>query len=83
MTDSAADSHYLIGFDARNLPVRRADGKVVAAVAVSGPAFRLQSSDLVRVTRLTVEAGDAISRRLGHLARRRARGRSMRIPGAS
>ncbi len=59
------------GLNGVAVPVRRADGKVVAAVAVSGPAFRLQSSDLVRVTRVTVGAGHAISRRLGHLAKRR------------
>ncbi len=51
-------------------PVRRADGKVVAAVAVSGPEFRVQLSELARITRLTIDSGDSISRNLGHLERR-------------
>ncbi|MGZ8612392.1 MAG: IclR family transcriptional regulator [Actinomycetota bacterium] len=58
------------GLNAVAAPVRQADGEVVAALSVSGPAFRLRPVDLPRVGRFTMEAADAISRRLGHLERR-------------
>ena len=51
-------------------PVRQGDGEVVAALSVSGPAFRVRPVDLPRVGRLTIEAADAISRRLGYVERR-------------
>lgn len=57
------------GLNAVAAPIRQADGRVVAALSVSGPAFRMRPVDLPRVGRLTVEAADAISRRLGHLER--------------
>jgi len=44
----------------------------VAALSVSGPAFRLRPIDLPRVARHTVEIADAISRRLGYVERRSA-----------
>ncbi len=59
------------GLNAVAAPVRRADGEVVAAVSVSGPAFRMRPVDLPRVGRLTIEAAAAISRRLGYVERRR------------
>jgi DNA-binding IclR family transcriptional regulator len=58
------------GLNAVAAPVRQADGEVVAALSVSGPAFRMRPVDLPRIGRLTIEAADAISRRLGHLERR-------------
>jgi DNA-binding IclR family transcriptional regulator len=57
------------GLNAVAAPVRQADGQVVAALSVSGPAFRMRPVDLPRVGRLTMEAAGTISRRLGHLAR--------------
>jgi DNA-binding IclR family transcriptional regulator len=59
------------GLNAVAAPVRRADGRFVAALSVSGPAFRMRPMDLPRVARLTMEAADAISRRLGYVERRR------------
>jgi len=59
------------GLNAVAAPVRQADGEVVAALSVSGPAFRVRPVDLPRLGRLTIEAADAISRRLGHVARPR------------
>jgi DNA-binding IclR family transcriptional regulator len=59
------------GLNAVAAPVRQADGEVVAALSVSGPAFRVRPVDLPRLGRLTVEAADAISRRLGHVERPR------------
>jgi IclR family acetate operon transcriptional repressor len=59
------------GLNAVAAPIRRADGEVVAALSVSGPAFRMRPVDLPRVGRLTMEAATAISRRLGYVERRR------------
>ena len=59
------------GLNAVAAPVRRADGQVVAALSVSGPAFRMRPVDLPRVARLTMDAAGAISRRLGYVERRR------------
>jgi IclR family acetate operon transcriptional repressor len=57
------------GLNAVAAPVRQADGGVVAALSVSGPAFRMRPVDLPRIGRLTMEAADTVSRRLGHLER--------------
>jgi DNA-binding IclR family transcriptional regulator len=57
------------GLNAVAAPIRQADGEVVAALSVSGPAFRMRPVDLPRLGRLTMEAASTISRRLGHLDR--------------
>lgn len=59
------------GLNAVAAPVRQADGQVIAALSVSGPAFRMRPVDLPRVARLTVEAANAVSRRLGYVERGR------------
>jgi IclR family transcriptional regulator, acetate operon repressor len=59
-----------VGLNAVAAPVRQADGSVTAALSVSGPSFRLRPVDLPRVGQLTIEAADAISRRLGFVERR-------------
>lgn len=46
-------------------PVRDVLGEVVAAVSIVGPVQRLDGESLRRFTRAAVEAGNAISRRLG------------------
>jgi DNA-binding IclR family transcriptional regulator len=53
------------GLNAVAAPVFRGDGTVLAALSVSGPAFRLRAVDLARVARSTVDAAAGISRRLG------------------
>jgi DNA-binding IclR family transcriptional regulator len=58
------------GLNAVAAPVRQADSRVVAALSVSGPAFRMRPMDLPRIARLTMEAAATISRRLGHVERR-------------
>jgi DNA-binding IclR family transcriptional regulator len=60
------------GLNAVAAPVRQATGEVVAALSVSGPAFRMRPIDLPRIAALTIEAANAVSRRLGHLERRRS-----------
>jgi IclR family transcriptional regulator, acetate operon repressor len=59
------------GLNAVAAPVRDAAGTVVAALSVSGPAFRMAEVDLPRISRLAVDAANAISQRLGHVQRRR------------
>jgi DNA-binding IclR family transcriptional regulator len=50
-------------------PVHDASGEVVAALSVSGPAFRLPEDRLLRdVVRLLIEAGEQLSRGLGYVA---------------
>jgi IclR family acetate operon transcriptional repressor len=59
------------GLNAVAAPVRQADGEVVSALSVSGPAFRMRPLDLPRIARLTVEAANVLSRRLGYVDRGR------------
>jgi len=47
-------------------PIRNGLGEVVAAVSVAGPLQRIANDSLKRFARPTVEAGLAISRRLGY-----------------
>lgn len=47
-------------------PIRNGRGDVVAAVSVAGPVQRLNGESLRRFARPTMEAGLAISRRLGY-----------------
>jgi DNA-binding IclR family transcriptional regulator len=58
------------GLNAVAAPVRQADGEVVAALSVSGPAFRMRPMELPRMARLVMDGADAISRRMGYVARR-------------
>jgi IclR family transcriptional regulator, acetate operon repressor len=58
------------GLNAVAAPIRGADGQVVAAVSVAGPAFRMRPGELPRVARLVMDAGAAISRRMGYTERR-------------
>jgi DNA-binding IclR family transcriptional regulator len=60
------------GLNAVAAPIRRADGEVVAALSASGPAFRLPPIELPRVARMTIDAANAVSRRLGFSERRRS-----------
>ena len=58
------------GLNAVAAPVRQADGRVIAALGVSGPAFRMRAMDLPRVGLLTAEAAGVVSRQLGYVERR-------------
>lgn len=62
------------GLSAVAAPVRAADGVVVAAVSVAGPAFRMRPEELDRLARLTMDAAGAISRRMGFVERRHSVG---------
>ena len=54
-----------VGLNAIAAPVRSAEGVVVAAVSVSGPAFRLPPESFPEIGELCVQAAGEISRCLG------------------
>ncbi|HEY7283556.1 MAG TPA: IclR family transcriptional regulator [Actinomycetota bacterium] len=53
------------GLNAVAAPIRGPDRGVVAALSVSGPAFRVRPEDVARLGRLLMDAATAISRRMG------------------
>lgn len=63
------------GVDGIAAPIRDANGHVVAALGISGPAIRLRSKECARYVPLVADAAAKISRALGYAApRARARG---------
>lgn len=62
------------GLNAVAAPVRRADGEVIAAVSVAGPAFRMRPGELLGMARITMDAAAAVSRRMGYAERRQSVG---------
>jgi DNA-binding IclR family transcriptional regulator len=57
------------GLNAVAAPIRGMGGDLVAALSVSGPAFRMRAVDLPRIGKLTADAAHAVSRRLGYVDR--------------
>lgn len=57
-----------VGLNAVAAPVRDADGVVVAALSVSGPAYRLSEDEFDATAKRTIAAAEVISRRLGWIA---------------
>ncbi|MFJ4788179.1 IclR family transcriptional regulator [Streptomyces sp. NPDC088794] len=55
-----------LGLAAVAVPVRAHDGKVIAALSVSGPVYRLNGDRLPEVAKRTVAAGADLSRRMGY-----------------
>ena len=58
---------YEVGLNAVAAPVRDHTGGVIAAVSVSGPAFRLIPGRMLEVTAALQVGGSQISRRMGYL----------------
>jgi DNA-binding IclR family transcriptional regulator len=56
-----------VGLNAIAAPVRDGDGEVIAAVSVSGPAYRLKPERFDELAEITMSAARRISRRLGYL----------------
>jgi DNA-binding IclR family transcriptional regulator len=54
-----------IGLNAVGVPLRDSTGKAIAALSVSGPAYRLYPSRFDEVAQMTMAAAEQISRRLG------------------
>jgi DNA-binding IclR family transcriptional regulator len=57
------------GLNAVAAPVRGLGGDLVAALSVSGPAFRMRAVDLPRFGRFAADSALAVSRRLGYVDR--------------
>ncbi|MFD6027459.1 IclR family transcriptional regulator [Streptomyces griseoluteus] len=55
-----------LGLAAAAAPVRAHDGKVIAAISVSGPVYRLGPERLPVVAKRMVAAGEELSRRMGY-----------------
>lgn len=55
-----------LGLNAVAAPVRAHDGRVIGALSVSGPAYRLERDRLPELAARTVVAADQLSRRMGH-----------------
>lgn len=66
---AATSEEYEVGLNAVAAPVRDAEGRVVAAVSVSGPSFRLSPETFEDVAPRVVAAADGLSRRLGFFSR--------------
>ena len=54
-----------LGLNAVSAPVFDANSKIVAALSVSGPAYRFGPDRFMEVAKQTVAAAEVISRRLG------------------
>jgi len=55
-----------LGLAAAAAPIRAHDGKVIAAISVSGPVYRMSSDRLPELAKRTVAAGAELSRRMGY-----------------
>lgn len=55
-----------LGLAAVAAPIRAHDGKVIAALSVSGPVYRMNSDRLPELAKRTVAAGAELSRRMGY-----------------
>lgn len=55
-----------LGLNAVAAPVRAHDGRVLGALSVSGPAYRLGRDRLPELAARTVVAADELSRRMGY-----------------
>ena len=62
---AAVTEELEVGLNAVGAPVYDDAGRVVAAVSVSGPSYRLGDDRFEEVAKQTVAAADAVSRRLG------------------
>ncbi|HXF72186.1 MAG TPA: IclR family transcriptional regulator [Actinomycetota bacterium] len=59
-----------VGLNAVAAPVRQAGGEVVAAISVSGPAYRVTPARIPMLVQSVRLAAAEISRRMGHVERR-------------
>lgn len=57
------------GLNAVAAPVRGMGGDLIAALSVSGPAFRMRAVDLPRIGKLAADSALAVSKRLGFVDR--------------
>ena len=57
---------YEVGLNAVAAPVRGADGSVVAALSISGPAYRLATDSFPGIAKRVVEAAEEVSGQIGY-----------------
>jgi DNA-binding IclR family transcriptional regulator len=62
---ASTEEEYEVGLNAVAAPVRGADGSVIAALSVSGPAYRLVSASFPEVAERVRAAADDVSARMG------------------
>lgn len=62
-----AREEFEIGLNAIAVPIRNADGSVIAAVSASGPAYRFDDARMEEVTPSLIAGAAEISYRLGYL----------------
>jgi DNA-binding IclR family transcriptional regulator len=62
---ATAVEEYEIGLNALAVPVRGQDGEVIAALSVSGPAYRLDADRRTELVEPLVAGGVELSRRMG------------------
>ncbi|MVU83336.1 helix-turn-helix domain-containing protein [Nocardia sp. ET3-3] len=63
---ASCEEELEIGLNAVAAPIRDSDGRIIAALSVSGPSYRFAAQRFPEIAQQAVEAADAISRRLGH-----------------
>ncbi len=61
-----------VGLNALSAPVYDAGSKVIAALSVSGPAYRLSPDRFPEIAKQTTAAADVVSQRLGWVERQRS-----------
>ncbi|MFY2860832.1 IclR family transcriptional regulator [Mycobacterium sp. THU-M104] len=62
---ASAREELEIGLNAVAAPVYDGNGRIAAALSVSGPAYRLETTTFAQVAQRTIAAADSVSRRLG------------------
>ena len=64
---AVAQEELEVGLSAVAAPILNHEGKVVAALSVSGPSFRLSSEKIPDLAELTRQTANEISHQLGYV----------------
>jgi DNA-binding IclR family transcriptional regulator len=62
---ACTSEEYEVGLNAVAAPIRGADGAVIAAISVSGPAYRLDRDAFPAIAKRVIAAADEVSGRMG------------------
>ncbi|MFJ4651673.1 IclR family transcriptional regulator [Nocardia sp. NPDC088792] len=65
---AACEEELEIGLNAVAAPIRDSDGRIIAALSVSGPTYRMSADRFPEIIDRTMESTTIISRRLGYTA---------------
>ncbi|MFB7724657.1 IclR family transcriptional regulator [Nocardia sp. NPDC056100] len=63
---AACEEELEIGLNAVAAPIRDSDGRIIAALSVSGPSYRLPPARFPETARQAIDSAHTISRRLGY-----------------